>query len=161
MKTLIAKGLIAVLAISGVGVTSASASEPTGVTSSVVAPADAITSYEAALASYESALATYDASAKTRAEYKVLKASFKQLERAHRVATKSIEKSFKANLKVAKQIRRAALSAATNSTEKTAARAEFAIALAALTADRDAQIAGLGVLPNLPVKPAGGKGANR
>lgn len=161
MKTLIAKVLIAVLAIAGIGMTAATASETGDVTSVVVAPVDALASYDAALATYESALATYEASSKTRADFRVLRKALNPVERAFRLANKSIEKNFKANVKVAKQARRAAIDVATSSVEKTAARAAFAVALAAHAADRDALISDLGELPTLPAKPAGGKGKNR
>jgi hypothetical protein len=158
MKTLIAKVLIAGLAIAGIGMTSATASESSEVTVVVMAPADALASYDAVLASYESALAVYEASAKTKADYKVLRDSFKPLGNAFRKANNAIEKSFKANVKVAKQARRAALAAAPSSVEKSAARATFVLALAAHSDDRDALLADLGDLPTLPQKPAGGKG---
>ena len=161
MKTLIAKVLIAGLAIAGIGMTSATASESSDVTVVVMAPADALASYDTVLASYESALAVYETSTKTRADYKVLRESFKPLREAFRKANKSIEKNFKANVKVAKQARHAALAVATSSVEKTAARATFALALAAHATDRDALLADLGELPTLPQKPAGGKGKNR
>lgn len=161
MKTLIAKVLIAVLAIAGIGMTAASATESSDVTAVVVAPVDALASYDAALATYESELATYEASSKTGADFRVLRKAIRPVERAFRLANKSIEKDFKANVKVAKQARRAAIEVATSSVEKTAARAAFAVALAAHTADRDALISDLGELPTLPAKPAGGKGKNR
>jgi len=161
MKTLIAKVLIAGLAITGIGMTSASASESSDVTAVVVAPADAISSYDAVLASYESALATYDASAKTRADYRVLRDEFKDLVKAFRDANKAIDKNFRANVKVAKQARHAALAVAIDSVEKTAARAAFAVALAVHAGDRDVLLADLGELPSLPGKPQGGKGKNR
>jgi hypothetical protein len=77
------------------------------------------------------------------------------------MANKAIDKSFKASVKVAKQARRAAIDVASDSVEKAAARAAFAVALASSTADREALIADLGALPILPEKPASGKGKNR
>lgn len=146
------KKLFMSLVVAGFVATGLGASPATAGDQVLPSPAEAIASYDEAVASYDEAVATFVDNGRVKGTFKAVRVAFKAVVKSHKIATKSIGVAFKQGVKAAKLVRKAAVESATTVEEKRAARATYNQSVSTLIDTRDAQLADLGSLPELPAK---------
>lgn len=147
MKKLLISLVVAGFVATGVGTAPANAADKV-----LPTPVEAIAAYDEAVVAYEAALATYVDNGSVKGTFKAVRSAFKAVVKSHKIATRSINVALKQGVKAAKVVRKAAVEAATTVEEKKAARAAYNQTVSTLIDARDAQLADLGALPEVPAK---------
>ncbi|MFZ9309652.1 MAG: hypothetical protein ACO3XJ_04480 [Candidatus Nanopelagicales bacterium] len=147
MKKLLTSLLVAGFIATGVGTVPATASDRV-----LPTPSEAIATFDQAVGAYEDALAAYVNNGSVKGTFKSVRIAYKAVLKSHKRATVAISVAFKQGVKAAKVARKTAVESATTVDEKKAARATYNQSVSTLIDARDAQLADLGSLPDLPAK---------